>query len=254
MAESLLPAQEQLLDQLVEASQRLPRPQQRFTMYRAIDHQGEDVVTAPGGFEIPVLREDIGQLEQVGYISGQWNYIEDVPIPFVITKEGFDSYATRHEPSGSGADRVQAEVRSYLDGEGFKQRYPDAYARWSDAEAMLWQKTPKDDLTTVGHKCREAMQRFATALVERYGIDAEPDPARTINRMRAVIDHNRDQLGDRRRGLLGALSDYWVAVDGLVQRQEHGDQKGNEPVTWEDARLVVFQTAVVMYELDRTCR
>ncbi len=35
-------------------------------------------------------------------------------------------------------------------------------------------------------------------------------------------------------------------------RQEHGAQKESETLQWEDARRVVFQTAMVMFELDRT--
>jgi hypothetical protein len=36
-----------------------------------------------------------------------------------------------------------------------------------------------------------------------------------------------------------------------VQRQEHGAQKEGRPLVWEDGRRVVFQTAIVMFELDR---
>jgi len=40
-------------------------------------------------------------------------------------------------------------------------------------------------------------------------------------------------------------------VNDVVQRQEHGDQKQNDPLTWEDARAAVFQTAMLMFEFDR---
>jgi hypothetical protein len=40
----------------------------------------------------------------------------------------------------------------------------------------------------------------------------------------------------------------------LVQRQEHGAQKEVTPLTWEDARRVVFQTCVVMYEINRALK
>jgi hypothetical protein len=45
--------------------------------------------------------------------------------------------------------------------------------------------------------------------------------------------------------------DYWGTVSDLVQRQEHGAQKQGAELTWEDARRVVFQTAIVMYEVSR---
>lgn len=48
-----------------------------------------------------------------------------------------------------------------------------------------------------------------------------------------------------------ALAEYQEAVNSLVQRQEHGDQKVGDPLTWEDARAAVFHTALLMYEYDR---
>lgn len=40
-------------------------------------------------------------------------------------------------------------------------------------------------------------------------------------------------------------------MNGLAQRQEHGEQKGGEELTWEDGRRVVLYTAMVMAECDR---
>lgn len=117
---------------------------------------------------------------------------------------------------------------------------------------MLWQTNPQDDLTAIGHKLREAIQQFATSMVEIHrppGVDS--DPAHTKSRLQAVIETNRERLGKRKSELLDALLDYQSAVTDLVQRQEHGDQKPNDPLTWEDARAAVFQTAMVMFEFDR---
>jgi hypothetical protein len=44
---------------------------------------------------------------------------------------------------------------------------------------------------------------------------------------------------------------FWGAVSDLAQRQEHGAQREAEPLGWEDARRLVFLSAVVMYEIDR---
>lgn len=44
---------------------------------------------------------------------------------------------------------------------------------------------------------------------------------------------------------------YWGAVADLTQRQEHGVQKEGEQLVWEDARRVVFQTLLVMFEVDK---
>jgi hypothetical protein len=117
---------------------------------------------------------------------------------------------------------------------------------------MLWQANPQDDLTTIGHKLREALQQFATGLVEMHQpANVDSDPAKNLNRVQAVIEDNRKHLGERKSDLLSVLLEYHEAVTGLVQRQEHGDQKPGDPLTWEDARAAVFQTAMLMFELDR---
>ena len=45
---------------------------------------------------------------------------------------------------------------------------------------------------------------------------------------------------------------YWGTLSDLVQRQEHGAAKEGEPLTWEDGQRVVFHTAIVMWEIDRS--
>lgn len=52
--------------------------------------------------------------------------------------------------------------------------------------------------------------------------------------------------------MLDALVVYWGTVSDLIQRQEHGAQKEGEALRWEDGRRVVFQTAVVMFEIAHT--
>lgn len=153
--------------------------------------------------------------------------------------------------SADPAEAVQEEVRRYLD-ETFKERFPAAYDRLAAAEQMLWQANPEDDLTTIGHKLREAIQQFATAMVDRHQpSNVDPDPARTKNRLRAVVELHRERLGESKAALLDVLADYQDVVNDLVQRQEHGDQKPGEPLAWEDARIAVFYTALLMYEYDR---
>src|SRR5439155_2241153 len=53
-----------------------------------------------------------------------------------------------------------------------------------------------------------------------------------------------------RTAFLDALIGYWGAVSDLVQRQEHGGQREGAELTWHDARRVVFQVAMVMFEVD----
>ena len=58
-------------------------------------------------------------------------------------------------------------------------------------------------------------------------------------------------MSNRVRGLVNALLDYWEALVDLGQRQVHGGQKGGEPLLPEDGRRLVFQTAIVMFEIAR---
>jgi hypothetical protein len=51
---------------------------------------------------------------------------------------------------------------------------------------------------------------------------------------------------------LEALIAYWGTVSDLIQRQEHGSQKEGKELVWEDGRRVVFQTAMVMLEFDKS--
>ena len=59
------------------------------------------------------------------------------------------------------------------------------------------------------------------------------------------------KFGDATLGMLNAMSGYWDALSALAVRQEHGALKDGDPLDWDDARAVVFQTLFVMYELDR---
>ena len=104
----------------------------------------------------------------------------------------------------------------------------------------------------IGHELREAMQRFATELVEAHEPpDVDTDPAHTKKRLAAVVALHQDRLGERRAAMLLALLDYQGAANDLLQRLEHADQKENEPATWDDARSACFQTVNVMVEFDR---
>lgn len=150
---------------------------------------------------------------------------------------------------GEPVQRVQVSIREYIQSHAFQSRYRSAYAKWQEAENLLWSDDSDKALTTIGHLLREAMQEFATALVERFRPpNVEADKARTVSRIRAVL--NAQKLGDKVRAFLDALIIYWGTVSDLVQRQEHGALREGEPLKWIDARRVVFQTAIVMLEID----
>ncbi len=116
---------------------------------------------------------------------------------------------------------------------------------------MLWDSDSDRQLTTIGHLCREAIQEFTTSLVEYYRpSEVDPNKAHDIARLRAVLSLHTSHLGTREKAFIAALITYWQAVSGLIQRQEHGTQKHGSDLVLEDGRRVVFQTSIIMFEID----
>jgi hypothetical protein len=85
-----------------------------------------------------------------------------------ITQAGYDYYSQMRTREGEPAARVENEVRKLLDDEGFRNDFPEACARWAEAERLLWGDDSDRNLSTIGHKAREAVHEFAPALVERF--------------------------------------------------------------------------------------
>lgn len=150
-------------------------------------------------------------------------------------------------------ERVEHELQHYLDSAAFRRRHPAAYEKWSQAAAKLWSSDSEREWTSIGHLCREAVQEFAANLVEQFQPPGAPgDRQKTVARVRVTLDQQQARLASTEKPFLEALMTYWGAVNDLIQRQEHGGQREGNPLVWEDARRVVFQTVVVMYELDRS--
>ncbi len=144
-------------------------------------------------------------------------------------------------------------MRSFLNAEQFRKKYPHAYEKWLQAEERLWGEDWETQQTNIGHDCREAIQKFAEALINRYQLQQEyPDQNKDIGRIKAVIEQVKAKLSEREEKFLDSLLNYWKALSGLAQRQEHGIQDVKESLAWEDGRRVVFQTAIVMFEVDRS--
>ena len=72
-----------------------------------------------------------------------------------------------------------------------------------------------------------------------------------INRIKSVLLGEANRLGKTEKEFLNALLEYWKTISSLVQRQEHGAEREKKDLLWEDGRRVVFQTLIVMYEVDR---
>ena len=236
--------QADLLLALVEAYRSNREP---FLMIKAMNASGHVLLRHPGlKDDIGVPPHDLQMLEREGLLfvtergsGGRF---------FVPTPEARELYRQTKTQASEPVEHIEGEVRFFLSAEAMRD-YPRASEAWRKAESLYWQPDAADHLSDFGHHCREAMQAFASELAEKHKVvDIDPDPARTINRVTAVL---RVRTGETVAEFLDALIDYWRKVNNLVQRQEHSGQKEGRPVDLEDARLVVFQTLVVMYEVHR---
>ncbi len=250
MSETLLPEteQEEALAILVEAHRNVPRDNRERFLMLANDNTSNAVIRHPGlpNRTVEIYEGDISALQRAGLIAFSGSMFE-------ITDRGFGYYKRMKERAGQPVERVEANSRKYLDAPRFLQKYAKAYQKWSDAERSLWGSDSERQLTTIGHLCREAIQEFATVLVNLYRpSDVDEDQTHTVARIRSVLNSQAARLGTTEKKFLDALIAYWGNVSDLIQRQEHGGQKEGNPLVWEDARRVVFQTFVVMGEVDRT--
>lgn len=237
--------QKELLMALVEAWRNMPRDRRhKFLVLEGLSH-----IAIVGLGDYPNLYlGDIETLANTDLLN--LSYDSHGAPYFDITPLGFAYYRYLKQREGEPAQRITEDVRTYLEGEVFKSRHPDAYAKWAQAEAILWSSDTEKQLTTIGHLCREAVQLFATSLVERYQPpDVTNDVSKTVKRIAAVLEQHN--IGKKTEALLKALLGYWVELNELVQRQEHGAQKEGEALKWEDGRRVVFHTAIAMFEIDK---
>ncbi len=141
----------------------------------------------PGG-QAECFDGDVEQLEAnrlvdigPGKSGGSW---------FNVTPYGYHYYREYKERLGEPERQVEMATISYLESADFQRRYPQAHAKWSAAVGMLWEEKPEALLSMIGYRCREAMQEFASALVETHkppGVD--PQVANTKNRVIAVMNH-----------------------------------------------------------------
>jgi len=238
--------QEDLLARMVEGARDLPRSERTWLLMK---YTRGALFSGPGivGRE-EVAEGDVRILEREGLIHPISYSRRDGNPRFALTPQGLAHYAEMRD--SEPAKRQESELRRFLDSEAFSAEYPQAYAKWSEADALLWRADSEREFTTVGHKVREALQEFATEAVERYRpSEVADDPALVNKRLGAVIARFLPGLGEKRAALLRALGDYSEATLDIVQRQEHGGQKEGEKLTWHDARRVVFHAASVMYEL-----
>lgn len=243
--------QKELLTMLVETSRKVPH--NKRAKFIVVQSSGGDVLQYPGrpSQNRKIFMGDIEILAHEGlvditYSSGGTPNVNMLP-------QGYAYYEHMKRETGQPLENIESSVRNYLFAENFRQKYPASYQKWIEAEDMLWGSDSERQLTMIGHLCREAVQEFATHLVEQYKPANAPEyKASTVERIRAVFNQRKSNFGDKEIAWLDALLVYWGTVIDLIQREEHGGQKEGMPLIWEDGRRVVFQTAMVMFEIDRS--
>ena len=247
---ALSEVQTRLLIDFVDAARHIPdAPPEQFCAIENVGVVGLKL-THPGWkhSERRIFEGDIAALRAANLISVSH---DSGTKRFYVTQEGHERYKTLAIARGEPTKRIESISLTYLNSTTFQQKYPMAYMKWSEAESLLWTTDPSQHRTTIGHLTREAMQEFASALVKRFSlVSAEPDSAKTVSRIRAVIEALAPRLGATERPFLDALLVYWGTVSDLVQRQEHGALREGTPLLFRDSRRVVLQSAIVMYELD----
>lgn len=249
----LEPEQQELLCKFVEAERGVPKGQRgKFIAIQQIKAgtSADFIYNSARGISVSGSVTDAEILAENGLLG--LSYGSQGSLLFHVRPEGFQYYREFKQAS-QPAEAVEKEVRGHLSSNEFKNSCPAAFKKWSDAEAMLWESDSDTQFTTIGHLCREAIQEFADALVNKHKPpDVDSDKAHTISRVRSILELHASDLGSTEKQFLEQLLCYWRSVSNLVQRQEHGGQRNGASITWEDARRVVFQTCIVMYEVDHS--
>lgn len=247
----LEPVQKELLMTVVEAARNMPIDN-RQKFFVAQSFGGDDLIhpsvtkdkTHIYFGDVEALARE--ELLALGYGPG------GTP-SFDVTAKGFKYYEYLMEKLGEPVERIEKTIHNYIDTGSFVKKYPTAYEKWCSAEELLWKADSKQQLTLIGHLCREAIQEFTDCLVSAYNpSNAIKEKTKTVARLKSVIEIQAKGLGDTKRAFFDALVAYWGTVNDLIQRQEHDSQKDGQPLIWEDARTVVFQTLIVMFETDKS--
>ena len=248
----LTEGQTELLIMLVEEARRISGGQQY--QFSAYDSPNGGIIMIEKERN-PVFLPDLYELDRKGLINLRE---DDTLVSFVVSPEGLGFYEEVKRAQGEPIERVEVETRNLLSRD-VATAHPEAVAKWREAEDLLWRPDAEEQLGTIGHKCREALQAFAQSLYEIHCPDSDPLPKeKTLNKIRAVLGARRASLGKKTERFLTAywetVDAYWETVNDLAERAEHGSQRKDRPLVWEDARRLVFQTLLVMVELAAATR
>jgi hypothetical protein len=246
--------QRSLLAKFVEAHRSAPREARgNFIAVESMSStQATFIHSRVQGLRFKGSPADAEVLAEAGLLRSSWGSRGD-PL-FYVLPEGIAFYE-RMMAASPAVEAVEKEIRTYLSDPEFKTVHAAAVAKWEQAAGLLWAAESVQQLTTIGHLCREALQEFAASLAKQHNVEVSGiDAAKTVARLKAVIAARPTNLGKTETPFLKALVVYWGTISDLVQRQEHGSQRERGTLTWEDGRRVVFQTCIVMYEISRAVR
>lgn len=247
--------QEQLLCHIVEAARNVPS--EKREEFSVIYTQVECFIQHTGFIdrEIQICRSDLQTLLREGLIEIGGRNQYGMMSRFDVTPEGFQYYRDLKKRSGEPVEHVEEEVRSYIDAHEFQKDFPKAYEKWVEAESLLWKTDTSKQLTKIGHLCREAIQEFMDVLYTQSNPQGEPKAkGKTEQRLKAIIEVKSQKLGKTERRLLDAIYRYWEVVNDLIQKQEHGAQREKAQLVRKDARRVVFQTMMLMFEVSHSLK
>ena len=160
--------QRELLSQIVETERSLPRERRGRFILVQLHSEPFDTFIHTGGPQLEGHFEDVEILAAAGLLAIGYNS-QGTPT-FYVTPTGFQYYE-HMKRTGAPDETVQEEIRRYITGNRFRTEHPRSFAKWSQAEELLWSTDSKEQLTTVGHLCREAAQEFAGGVPSRVEIE-----------------------------------------------------------------------------------
>jgi hypothetical protein len=241
--------QRRLLDLMVQADNAVAKPQR--TSFVLVQTDSDAFLLREGFPRDPVAVADLSILVDRRLVHAHREASSN--LLYDLTPEGRRYWTEMKQRIGSEIKSVEAEIRTFIDSAPFITSFPEAHDRWTQAAAELWRDDFAARSTDIGPRCREAMQFFTTALIQHAAIPVDEslsDPPRPL------IEFERRLLRRTTSVTLTVRSSVRSCTTGgtvsdLVQRQEHGAEKQGPELTWEDARRVVFQTAIAMYEVSR---
>lgn len=245
---SLKKEQHDALIALVEAERAVPKSQRQaflISLEYSTNPPGAILIHPGWDSSRSVFEGDLQELRRAGLIG----YMKHDS--FYVTSDGLDYYEQLMAGSSSPLEQVEERTLSYISGTWFKSKYPEAFSKWAEAETLLWSRNEELGASQVGHLCRESLQAFVHTLASQYDLaDEYPDKAKTGDRLRAVLNKARPEVGPSAKRFLLALVSYFGCLSDLVQRQEHGGNREQEELTLLDSRRVVFHLAGMFAELD----